>query len=180
MKSRLITLALFLTTFAIHTEEIKIYRNKASKLEYFCSTLPAVGGVVCIGMGAFILEKEPLTSLFTIPIGVLGIGASIVRLHGLKRWNNLLEKPKLILDDEGFTYETSNIWGTTKDVHYLWKDVIDQWDNRVVNKYGGILRIEWCYHIRGENNIVTIIANELNIPEDIKAKVESMRRAKKS
>ncbi len=184
----LICLFLFIITNCAypHKHQLKIYR-KPKVLSFLGVTIvevASVGGLLFTKsvLGEEIKKRGRLDEVGLI-IGMLGvpsvIGTTIssAYLFSFCRWYARLHKPILIFDEEGFTYEKPKGWFCgRKDVRYRWMDVVSHWSKGVVDQWGRQLKLKWCYHIDGERDIVEINVLELDIPREMRAKVESLRQ----
>ena len=162
------------------SKEVKIYRKISYVLPAFRAAW--VGTVFAIGQVHLYIASEikiisgnqrAFFSKIVLP------GLAITYLHAeitqQLKWNEKKDKPILIFDEEGFTYEQSQgLFKERKDVRCLWKDVVSHWG--VAGESGESLY--WKYHVRGLKDIVTINVFELEIPEDILGQVESLRQGR--
>lgn len=190
----------FLLLFLIHQQvwphqhELKVYRKKVSKL----AVLAAVTcGVVSLGWLNIIrlalarisekktLQKEDLIFMTALSSpGLIGATGSAFAFNSLLTWHLKRNTPILIFDEEGFTYEKPmGLLRNRKYVRYFWKDVISHWvislwAPGIIDYFDRELKRHWCYNIRGEKDIVKIDALELEIPDNLKAKIESLRQGK--
>jgi hypothetical protein len=142
--------------------------------------LLSVGGMGIVGLSTIneLTENRfkktwPICVLCAVPpIGSFTAFSEILSSHK----KDQKKHPVLIFDEEGFTYKKSmGLFQGRKYVRYLWKDVISHWVTGVVDGWGQELQKTWCYHIKGKKEIVKIDATELDIPEELEAKVESLR-----
>ncbi len=171
-----------------HQYELKIYRKKVvSKFGLLASLSCGIVSSVGVGFTGLIIASEVSRkglsnidlkgiSLFGIP-SLVGTIGSCAALNSFCKWYRKRHQPILIFDGEGFTYEKpKGLFKERKYVRYLWKDVISHWSTAIVDYYGRELKKTWHYHIAGKKNIVKIDVSELDIPDKLKAKVESLRQ----
>ncbi|HLE76736.1 MAG TPA: hypothetical protein VI521_03070 [Candidatus Babeliales bacterium] len=187
MKRLLLLLLFFLhaPAFAVQ-HEFKIYRKP-----YDFGLHVARCGEVASIVGLFFTTEQIMTAVFDEgwnhprikPLAIRG-AASVAgififhkALNAMHNWNSKKDKPMLIFDEEGFTYERFMGFGKErKDCRYLWKNVISHWVSVVINQYGNTIRKTWNYHISGEPTILQINVLDLDIPRHAIAKVESLRQ----
>ncbi len=169
------------------SHELKIYRKKVSKLGVVVAC--TIGGVFGLASLSAIgltlhLQKEnkiPLIDSLVVMgvvslIGSLGVIPSVLRLNSLYKWHKKRDKPILIFDKEGFTYEQPmGLFKERKYMRYFWSDVLSQWGHRTVNEWGSIIEYSWCYHIRGQKKVLRINVLELDIPEYLEGIIDSIR-----
>ena len=187
MKTRVTIKALFLLLFVFgqyiypQKHELKIYRN-VSKIGF----LSSMGiGVIGFYISGGVLVTEALAKGVRNIDPVIGgshaaifIGSQML-FHSYLKWFFNRHKPILIFDEEGFTYEKPMGWFRGRqDVRYLWKEVVSHWVTGVVNEHGTEIKKTWNYHIAGERNPVSINVLELDIPNELKARVESLRQGR--
>jgi hypothetical protein len=160
-------------------KELKIYRKPIHR----GATLCFIGGTISfMGSALFILKSRGDSALSnrtpTFLFGVLpAVGLFAIGLKEQQKWNKKINKPILIFDEKGFTYEKSMGWPKDRhDVRYLWKNVISHWVSKVINEYGSVIKEHWNYHIEGVDDIVSINAKELDIPNKLQASIQSVRQ----
>jgi len=166
-----------------YANELKIYRKKVTKFEKGVATAIAAAGAIGLGITSWWVyyckknDKSFSSPDFFMPtLGGVSFSALLFMSSGLmfnymNKQDKKIDKPMLIFDQDGFTYETDD----DKDVRYLWKDVVNRWQITTVDKYNFITGITWCYQIKDVKDIVKINALALDIPDELKAKVESLR-----
>ena len=163
-------------------KELKIYRNPidhGAALCYIFGTISLMGSAlfVLFSRNDPSLSRRKPTFLFGALPASLAVGLFAIGRKEQQKWNKKINKPILIFDEEGFTYEQSIGWPKDRqDVRYLWKDVISHWVSRVVNQSGSVIQEHWNYHIEGVDDIVSIDAQELDIPKKLLASIQSIRQ----
>ena len=171
-----------------HMHKLKIYR-KPKVVSFLTVTAAEIVSISSLLFTKSVLDAEVrkkgrLDEVGWGIIGMLGVPSAIgttissAYLLSFCRWYARLHKPILIFDEEGFTYEKSRWLRGRKYVRYLWKDVVSHWSEGVVDQWGRQLKLKWCYHIDGEQALVEINVLELDIPREIRAKVESLRQGR--
>lgn len=167
-----------------HATELKIYRKKVTKFETgFAATLATVGGIGLGITGWWVYNCKKNGKSFSSPdffmptlcgvnSSLLLVLTSALMFNAINKHNKKIDKPMLIFDKDGFTYESDG----DKDVRCLWKDVVGHWENTTVDEYNRIIERTWCYLVLSEKNTVRINALALDIPDEIQAKVEAIRR----
>jgi hypothetical protein len=183
MKKLLLLLSLIVFPVLPHKHELKLYK-KGNTLIVLAAAIGEIVSLGGLGITTLVVKLDPEKRIsgeaFTYGIWSTAgfIGSSAVLLNAALRKDQ--NKPILIFDEEGFTYnKPMGLFKERKYVRYLWKDVISHWSSQL--NYGNWLysyplKHEWHYHIAGKKDIVTINVRELDIPQKMLAKVESLRQ----
>lgn len=172
-----------------YKHELKIYR-KPKVASFLLGTTAEIVSFGALGLAKSmtqevlqkhrVLNEEQVMTVGVLGIvGITGTVASSLYLLSYLRWWTKLNKPILIFDEEGFTYEKPMGWFRGREyVRYRWKDVVSHWSEGVVDHWGRQLKKTWCYHINGEKEVLKVNVEELDIPDEIMAKVESLRQGR--
>lgn len=161
-------------------KEVKIYRKVFSVFPAFRTAW--TGLVFAIGQyHLYILNLSEIISenqrgfLSKIVLPSLAIAHIYTEASRQLEWNKKKDKPILIFDEYGFTYEQLQEQSQKrKYIRCYWKDIISHWG--VAGGNGESLY--WKYHVKGFKEIVTINVFELEIPKEMLGQLESLRQGR--